>query len=635
MSTALVFDLETTADGGPDNDSPEAHWPINEVLMAGWALIDTDKSTYTIQTGTLEDFCNVYVSCRCDYLVAQNLKFDLKYVMRHFQEVLPTDWNPWCTMTWNYLSSGHEHKFRSLEQLASDYGVEIAKTMDLGEYIDAGGRMQDIPKDELEEYLRTDVHMLAKIWEEQLDYGEVYDMHYLYPLAEMELNGLPVDDDILHERANEASIICDEFTTMMKKKIKTNCEWKDGSPIEDADFEKKIKPTANRTLSYMLTGEPSAGVKCTSDKWTFQFKKCPAIGKLSPKMIAKIWSDPPTNLGYSMDEKHVSKLCSMLKPEHWVHKIQEWRKHDKLLNTYYLPFIVKSKYTGCVHPKLNTTATATGRLSSSDPNGQNMPKEARQLIKAPDGYTLCELDFSQLEVVALAMLSDDKRLIRDIKNGEDIHFNSGCTVMGWTTPSDMDKDSRRLVKNVNFGAIYGGKAPGLAYQTGIDKATVQKLIDSLYLRYPGIAKWQRRFYEDVVEEMRPNGHDSNGEQLYKSTVKEGGRKYTFKETPSPKWLRAKMGRSYSFNPNQVYNYPIQGYAGWGIVLQYLSYLWFKCPCEIKFLMTVHDSVLVMVPDDETSEEFKYLVDSTLNDFCMDNNIDVPLSLELEWGTNWS
>ena len=632
MSIALVFDLETTHKGGPDNDSPEAHWPINEVVLAGWAVIDTDTGACVEppQTGTMEAFLSFADGAMLDYIVAHNLKFDLKYVRRAKHTSLWPRLQLWCTMTHEYLSSGHAHKFSSLEDSCARRGIKTTKTMNLSEYIENGGRVEDIPKKELTEYLLTDVMLAAELFLTQHKDKKHFNMNYISALSEMELNGLPIDNDKLTKRAQESADICDKFTSYMKDKIKSNCEWVDGSPVTDADFEKKIKPTANRTLSFLLTGQPET-LKTTSDKWTLQHIM--AGTTLNASDCGKVWTDPPNHLGYSMDEKHIAKLCKVF-PHSWVTKIPEWRKHDKLLNTYYLPFLTVSKFTGCIHPKLNTTATATGRLSSSKPNGQNMPKEARELVTAPEGYKLCELDFSQLEVVALAMLCGDKQLIDDIKKGEDIHFNTGKMVMGWKTPSDMDKETRRKVKNVNFGAIYGGKAPGLSYQTGIDKATVQKLINHLYHRYPGIATWQRSFYEDVVENMQANGHDDNGEQLYKSTVEQGGRTYTFFETPSPKWLRAKMGRSYSFNPNQVYNYPIQGFAGWSIVLQFLYTLWENTGYAEKFLMTVHDSILVMVPDN-VMDEFEGAVEMSLEEFKDKFDINMPLQVELEWGTNWS
>lgn len=592
-----------------------------------------------IQTGTMKEFTEWAQTdigrYNIDEIVAHNAKFDLKYLIRDMLEGSVEE--PWheinihCTMTQEYLSGGQADKFITLEALAEKHGIALEKTMDLGAYLDSGGKMEDIPKDELRTYLEQDVEITTQIYLKQK--RQEFNMKYLWPLAEMELNGLPIDRERTQVLAKDAAEFCDEFVSFVQDYIMSFCEWRDGDPITLADFEKKIKPTANRTFSFLLTGAPEE-IRTTSDKWTVKWKAGHSA-VISSAAVAKVYGKTkPTNLGYSMDETHMEKLLKHVGDTSWIHKIPKWRKLDKLLNTYYLPFLVKSEQTGCLHPKLNTTATATGRLSSSDPNGQNMPSEARSLVTAPEDYSVVELDFSQLELVALAFICKDKQMLEDINNGEDIHFNSGQTVMGWDHPSEMTKDDRKIVKNVNFGAVYGGKAPGLAYQTGVKKDTVQDLINSLYDRYPGIGIWQKDFYTEVVENMEPNGHDDNGEQLYKSTVECAGRTYTFFETPSPRWLRKRMGRGYSFNPNQVYNYPIQGYAGWQIVLGYLYKLWAQSHLNYKFIMTVHDSIVVLVPDEDIIS-FKELVQQVADDFSDALKLPVPLKVDCEVGKTWS
>lgn len=628
----IVFDCETTHRGGPDHDSAEAQYPSNEVVRVGWKGVGHShvkiSDNFDELLEELHDCLNKRVAVT---LVAHNLKFDLKWLKRYDMATSTGFTTLWDTMTFEYLATGQNTKFISLEDLAAKYGIKAEKTMDLGEYIAAGGRVEDILKKELDEYLTKDVEILEQIYMAQARTGRSFKMNYIHPLAEMELNGLPIDKDETEKRAKESAEICDEFTDYIKGKIKFNCQWIDGSPITDADFEKKIKPTANRTLSFLITGCPEK-VRTTSDKWTFEWRDG-ILPVIAPSTISAIWTEPPNHLGYSMDEKHISELCAKL-PLHWANKIPEWRKHDKLLNTYYLPFLTMSQETGCVHPKLNTCATATGRLSSSAPNGQNLPTEARSLVTAPPGYKVVELDFSQLELVALAMICEDPTMIKDLSMGEDIHYNSGQRVMGWTDPSEMTKKDRTLVKNVNFGAVYGGKAPGLSKQTGVDKGIIQKLINSLYRRYPGIGTWQKELYEEVVENMEPAGHDEHGEQRYKSTVEVGKRLYTFHETPSPRWLKATTGRSWSFNPNQVYNYPIQGFAGWGIVLQFLYNLWALSGLEIKYIMTVHDSIIVLVPEDSLAS-FEGSVTYELQKFSKELGIPFNLNVDMDVGQTWS
>lgn len=634
----IALDCETTHKGGPDHDSPEAQYPSNEVVRVGWQVIAPEIGEKYINPDfhKLAEFCE-----RADEdvrIVAHNAKFDIKWFQRYHRPEANTV-QVWCTMTYDYLNTGHESKFISLEDLCKKHGIRPKKTMDLGEYIAHGGRVEDIPLEELDQYLERDVDLvrwLAFAQGADKPWNYPYDMSYIQALAEMELNGLPIDQDKCKEQAEESIEITDDYVQLCKDFIMEHGEWKDGSPITMADFEKKIKPTANRTLSWMLTGAPHE-VKTTSDKWTFRYKGGRSC-VLPATLVDEVWEEPATHLGYSMDEAHISEAVMICLKYGITHnilgKLPTFRKHDKLASTYYMPFLNMAGETGCVHPKLNTTATATGRLSSSKPNGQNLPTEARQLVKAPRGMSLVELDFSQLELVALAYLCKDDQMLDDLKIGEDIHYNSGQRVMGWEDPHDMTKKDRTLVKNVNFGAVYGGKAPGLAAQTGVDKKIIQDLINSLYRRYPGIADWQKATYELVVENMEPNGHDDNGEQMYKSTVDVGERTYTFFETPSPRWLRARTGRNYSFNPNQVYNYPIQGFAGWRIVLQFLGDLWSNSHPSLMYLMTVHDSILVAVDDD-----YVKMFESQVETQCaiLSAELGLPFNLEVDFtvGKHWS
>lgn len=321
--------------------------------------------------------------------------------------------------------------------------------------------------------------------------------------------------------------------------------------------------------------------------------------------------------------------------DHISTKILEYRSANKLLSTYISPFLHISSVQGTIYPKLNTTVTASGRLSSSSPNGQNVPPEARALIKAKDGNELVEIDFSQLEVVASACVTGCKALQGALSNGEDIHYNSGQGIMGWRSPSDMTKEDRTLVKNVNFGAIYGGKAGGLAKQTGVDRGKIQKLIDAFYTKYPQVARWQRNLFEEIVSNMEPY-KIQGGEQTYYSKYTEpfSGRKFVFKEVASPDWLRKKTGRGWSFSPNQIYNYPIQGFAGGDIVMYALTEFWRiikKRDDGVKFRMTVHDSILV-------EAGYGYALSTAMRLACTNTekhfNLPVKLSFEEKRGTTW-
>jgi len=371
-----------------------------------------------------------------------------------------------------------------------------------------------------------------------------------------------------------------------------------------------------------LTGQPTS-LQITN-KWSVHYH--PGFGP-----IYNAWphSSKPTNLGFPMSEDILNQLSDPLSKY-----TLEYRKANKLLGTYVGPFLHASSVQGTIHPKLNTTVTATGRLSSSAPNGQNCPPEARALIRAPQGMHMEEIDFSQLEVVASACVTGCMPLQQALAKGEDIHFNSGKRVMGWKTPSDMTKESRTLVKNVNFGVIYGGKSIGLSKQTGVDKVIIQKLIDAFYTAYPQVAKWQRDLFEEVVDNMQADGI-KGGEQVYSSQYTDpfSKRRFLFKEQKSPPWLRKKTGRAWSFSPNQIYNYPIQGFAGGDIVMFALTRLWRSLhPLHIaNFVMTVHDSILLEVDD---GVDIQAHMDRACRETEQHFNLPVRLSFEIKQGTTW-
>jgi len=296
-----------------------------------------------------------------------------------------------------------------------------------------------------------------------------------------------------------------------------------------------------------------------------------------------------------------------------------------------LPMLRQARIEGTVHPKLNTAITATGRLSSSQPNGQNMPPEVRELIIAEHGGELEEVDFSQLEMVGAATCSGCKALIYDLGHGVDVHSNTATKVFG----AGQAEEKRKLAKNVNFGVLYGGKAFGLSKQTGVDRATIQELIDAFYDSYPGVAKWQRAVYEQVVDNMET--HDvKNGEQRYCSTwvLPVSGRKFKFIESEAPSWLRRKTKRSFSFSPNHTANYPIQGFAGGDIVMYGLWYLWQdlrQTYTKIYFRLTVHDSILIERPHG-------WVLDGHYNDMnrAIEKRFNLPINLhvDVESGLNW-
>ncbi|KKK85076.1 hypothetical protein LCGC14_2776930, partial [marine sediment metagenome] len=342
----------------------------------------------------------------------------------------------WDTMTWQYLHTGHEDKFISLEALCSKYHINFKKTLDLGALLANGVRMQDIPEADLRAYLQGDVKVLRDVYQHQNKHA-TYFMDYIIPLASMELNGLYVDKAKWHKSFmwNDAEVLCQE--KRMQDHIMQTCCWiNDNSPIVPSDFtdtvglkSKYVKAFSRRTLSFLWTGLPNK--LPITNKWQLGFKSgfIPYYPTLLPTHFKN-----PTNLGYVIDDPVLQADTS------WISScVQRHRHASKVVSTYLTPFWESMQcQDNTVYPKLNTTTTNTGRLSSSSPNGQNIPPEVRNLIQAHGSNTVYEIDFKQLEMVAVACVAQCPDMIAALNRGDDLHYLSGKTVMGWNTPSDMN-----------------------------------------------------------------------------------------------------------------------------------------------------------------------------------------------------
>lgn len=624
-----VTDLETTANGGPEGNSPEAHWLNNRILYCGYVcnsrpIMFGDSSLVTDMLHDLNKGHHVT-------LVGHNLKFDLKYLVRDHPDF------PWekidyiCTMHREYRLTGHQEKFIGLEALCAKHGVPFKKGLDLAAILASGTKMEDIPQADLLTYLEADVDATRRVYRVQnrlipTTTDEIFSNHTL-PLAEMELNGLLLDTDETQDLMKQ--LVKDEarLRTQLFTLYDEHLEWDDGTAIVADD----IKVNAPRTISYLLTGKPLCGLP--KGKRAIKFKKN-EVCLLANSTIAKLWPNlTPNHLGYPMPAAKLKELAktSQLK---YPKLLLKYRGIQKLLNTYIGPFLEIAKIQGTVHPTIHTSSTNTGRGSSAKPNGQNLPELARNCFVA-EFDQFYDIDFKQLEVCALAAVSQDPQLIADIQNDVDVHYETGRRVMGWKSPADMTDQTRRVVKAVNFGLIYGGGARTLAREAGIEVKFAKDLIKAFYDRYPGVADWQKDFYKEVVTNMRPDGIEQ-GEQVYCSDVvlPISKRKFHFREKPSPMWLVKTTGRKFSFKPTETKNYPIQGFAGGDIVMDALVYLRvYLASCQnTKMRMTVHDSILI---DTDMSQAWIRNV-MTLVCTQVRDKYGLPFNLEfdIKSGTHW-
>jgi DNA polymerase I len=344
----------------------------------------------------------------------------------------------------------------------------------------------------------------------------------------------------------------------------------------------------------------------------------------SPKQLAgilfeKIGLKPVKKIasGWSTD----SSVLQALSNEHRLPKVMlEYRGIAKLLNTYVigLPNQV-NKSTGLVHTSFNQAVTATGRLSSSNPNLQNIPirsKDGKLIRRAfvprnPDNIFL-SADYSQVELRLLAHLSKDKQLINTFNEGGDIHKRTAALIAD-VDESDVTSEMRSRAKAINFGVIYGMGARALAKQIDVKVKEASGFIEDYFNTYPGV----KAFIENTKEDAQKT------EKV--STIMGRVRRLPDINSNNPR-LR-------SFQERVAVNTPIQGSAADLIKLAMLSVdkRLFEIDPEIKILLQVHDELLIELPKDKFDEVASAVKESM--EQVMD--LAVPLVVDIHTGNNWA
>ncbi len=319
--------------------------------------------------------------------------------------------------------------------------------------------------------------------------------------------------------------------------------------------------------------------------------------------------------GYSTDGETLAFLAAS---HELPAEILSYRSLIKLKSTYIdaLPLLIHPE-TGRIHTSYNQTVTATGRLSSSNPNLQNIPirtlegKRIRQAFIAPEGCEIVSADYSQIELRILAHLSGDKNLIEAFLSGEDIHSRTASDIFG-VFPAMVNADMRRQAKVINFGILYGMSAFGLSKELGLNPKMAQTYIDGYFAKYSGV----RGFLDGILEEARIKG--------YVTTLL--NRRRFLPEINSPNIpIR-------QFAERTAINTPIQGTAADLIKVAMLNIhnLIRKKKLKTAMIMQVHDELVFEVPVQE-KEELMALVKTEMEEVM---KLDVPLKVEIASGRNW-
>ncbi|MFH1624909.1 MAG: DNA polymerase I [Pseudomonadota bacterium] len=323
-----------------------------------------------------------------------------------------------------------------------------------------------------------------------------------------------------------------------------------------------------------------------------------------------------TKTGYSTDVNMLTRLAS----EHGLPvKILDYRSLMKLKSTYLdaLPKLIHPE-TGRIHTSYNQTVTATGRLSSSDPNLQNIPirtqegRKIRQAFISEEGWSLISADYSQVELRLLAHISEDDILIDSFEFDRDIHSEVASELFG-IIPSMVTPEMRRQAKVINFGIIYGMSPFGLAQELRISRKTAQDYIDSYFQRYHGV----KRYMDGIVLRARRDGY---------VTTLLNRRRYL------PE-INSKNPTVKQFTERTAINTPIQGSAADLIkaAMINISRRLSERRLSAKMIMQVHDELVFEVPDGEIAK----VAEMVKEEMERVMELRVPLKVDVGIGKNWS
>lgn len=353
---------------------------------------------------------------------------------------------------------------------------------------------------------------------------------------------------------------------------------------------------------YQLAGE-EFNINSTQQLGTILFEK---LGLPSAKKNKK---------GYSTDVDTLEKIYDK---HEIVPKILEYRSLMKLNSTYVeglVPFV--NKKTGRIHSYFHQTITATGRISSTEPNLQNIPardelgRNIKRAFKPKEGYVYIDADYSQIELRVLAHVAQDENMIKAFKNDEDIHREVASKVFNIPF-EEVTKEQRSRAKAVNFGIVYGITGFGLAKQIGLSRKEAQEYIDSYLEKFNGV----KQFMSNVTKKAEEDGYV---ETLF-------GRRRYIPELKSSNFMVREFGKRAAMNT------PIQGTAA-DIMKIAMNNVYKKLKEEnldARIILQVHDELLI-----ESSEKDCKKAKDILKS-CMENamNMDVPLKVELTEAKSW-
>ena len=509
--------------------------------------------------------------------VGHNIKFDIQVLHKYNVKVSSPIYD---TMVAHYLiNPDMRHNLDTLSESYLNYSPISIESL-IGKKGKNQISMRDVSIDKITDYASEDADItlqLKSIFDKEIEVNNLSKIFYdieipmINVLSEMETEGIKIDTSYLEKLDKEF----EEDLEKLKKEI----------------FKK--------------SGEE------------FNLNSPKQLGEILFDKLKLVSKPKKTKTGqYSTSEEVLSSLANDHKI---IEDILEWRSLDKLQNTYVksLPNEVSS-LTNRVHSSFNQTVTTTGRLSSNNPNLQNIPirtangqKIRRAFIPRGSDYILMAADYSQIELRVIASMSNEKNMIDAFVNNQDIHTMTASKIYN-VDPENVTREQRGNAKTVNFGIIYGVSAFGLSQQTDLNRSESKVMIDNYFLNYPGLKKYM----SDQIDFARNNG--------YVETIM-GRRRYLQNINSQNNMLRSSSERN-------AINAPIQGSAAdiIKIAMININSELKKQSLKSKMLLQVHDELVFDVHKSE-KDQIKDIVKTTMESAV---KLKVPLKIDLEFGKNW-
>lgn len=507
--------------------------------------------------------------------IGQNIKYDLEVLHRYNIDIVPVSFD---TMLASYVlnPSLRQHSLSFLALKHFDYRMQP-----ISDLIGSGKKQRTfdtVPVDKAAFYAAEDADFTFRLRGVLAPLIHSQDLHDLYYNIELPLIKVLASMEEAGVRVNPG------FLCRLSEQMEGKLNALTGQIFEIAGGEFNINST--QQLSHIL----------------FEKLGLPTKGKTAKKT------------GYSTDVRVLEELALI----HTFPKlILDYRQLTKLKNTYTdaIPKLINPE-TGRVHTSFNQTVTATGRLSSTDPNLQNIPvrtEEGREIRKAfiprDDEHVLLVADYSQIELRILAHYSEDEGLIEAFKRGEDIHARTAAEVYG-VDLKDVTPDMRRAAKTANFAVIYGVTAFGLSQQSELDLDEAKQFIDTYFERYPGI----RQYMETTKQLARDNGY---------VTTLFNRRRYI------PE-INEKNFSVRQFAERTAINTPIQGTAADMIKVAMIRIHEKMAKMRSRMILQVHDELVFDIYKEELEEVKKIAKDGMEKAV----KLKVPVVVDLGVGENW-